>query len=313
MEFKAARGWDCPDGTVLVKSFALEMEEGNPESRRWVETRFLTNQQGEWFGYSYAWDDAQADGTLVEVTGRDREFAIKVPRSKDHPDGIRKQTWHYPSRAECLVCHSRAANFVLGLSSVQMNKEHDYGGARDNQLRVLERLGLLHVPAEEARAALRDGLEAQGLSEKEANAALEKLSSAAKPGTSPLVTFSMEKYRRLVDPSDAKAEVAARARSYLHANCAQCHVEAGGGNAQMELEFTTALAKARVRDVKPVHDSYGLPEARLVAPGHPERSVLLHRMSHRGAGHMPPLATAVVDDEAVALLRTWIEQLKPSK
>jgi mono/diheme cytochrome c family protein len=180
-------------------------------------------------------------------------------------------------------------------------------------LRVLERLGLLHVPAEEARAALRDGLEAQGLSEKEANAALEKLSSAAKPGTSPLVTFSMEKYRRLVDPSDAKAEVAARARSYLHANCAQCHVEAGGGNAQMELEFTTALAKARVRDVKPVHDSYGLPEARLVAPGHPERSVLLHRMSHRGAGHMPPLATAVVDDEAVALLRTWIEQLKPSK
>jgi uncharacterized repeat protein (TIGR03806 family) len=313
MEFKAARGWDCPDGTVLVKAFALEMEEGNPASRRWIETRFLTNQQGEWFGYSYSWDDGQTEGVLVEAAGRDRQFTIKVPPSREHPRGVRKQTWHYPSRAECLVCHSQAANWVLGLSSVQLNKEHDYGTARINQLRVLERLGLLRVPAEEAKAALRDALEAQGLGEKEANAALENMASGAEPGASPLVIFPVEKYRRLADPSDPKADVVARTRSYLHANCAQCHVEAGGGNAQMELEFTTALGKARILDVKPVHDSYGLREARLVAPGHPERSVLLHRMSHRGAGHMPPLATAVVDSEAVAVLRTWIAQLKQSK
>jgi len=308
VEFKATRGWNCPDGTVLVKSFALEMEEGNPASRRWIETRFLTNQQGEWFGYSYAWDDAQTDGTLVESKGRDREFTIKVPRSSENPDGVRKQMWHYPSRSECMVCHSRAANWVLGLSSVQFNKEHDYSGVRDNQVRVLERLGLLHVPAEEAKAALRDALEAQGLGEKEATAALEKMAADAKPGTSPLSTYPLEKYRRLADPSDPKADVAARARSYLHANCSQCHVEAGGGNAQMELEFTTPPAKTRILDVKPVHDTYGLPDARLIARGHPERSVLLHRMSHRGPGHMPPLATGVVDTEAVALLRAWIAQ-----
>src|SRR5262249_36137232 len=160
-----------------------------------------------------------------------------------------------------------------GLSSVQMNKEHDYGGARDNQLRVLERLGLLRVPAEEAKAAMRDALEEQGLSEKEANAVLEKMASAAKPHGSPLVTSPLEKYRRLADPCDLKANVAARARSYLHANCAQCHVEAGGGNAQMELEFTTKPDKTRILDVKPVHDTYGLSDARLVAPGYPERSV----------------------------------------
>ena len=51
--------------------------------------------------------------------------------------GFREQVWHYPSRAECMVCHSRAANFVLGLSSLQMNKIHDYGGCSDNQLREL--------------------------------------------------------------------------------------------------------------------------------------------------------------------------------
>ena len=45
--------------TVLVKSFALELEEGKPESRRWIDTRFLTRQDGEWYGYSYAWNDDQ--------------------------------------------------------------------------------------------------------------------------------------------------------------------------------------------------------------------------------------------------------------
>jgi uncharacterized repeat protein (TIGR03806 family) len=269
IDFTTSRGWNCPDQTVLVKSFALEMEEGDPASRRWIETRFLTKQGSEWFGYSYQWNDEQTDGVLVDAKGLDREFSIRVK-----PGGVRKQVWHFPSRTECMVCHSRAANFVLGLTELQMNKDHDYGGVRDNQLRVLDHIGVL------------------------------RLSGPA--------TFSPEKYRRLVDPYDPKQDVGLRARSYLHANCSQCHVEAGGGNAQMELEFTTALDKARLIDVKPVHDTFGLPDARLVAPGHPERSVLLHRMSHRGAGHMPPLATSVVDRDAVRLMHDWIKQLPPA-
>ena len=273
IDFANSRGWNCPDQTVLVKSFALEMEEGNPASRRWIETRFLTKQGNEWFGYSYQWDDAQTDGVLVDAKGLDREFSIRVK-----PDGVRKQVWHYPSRTECMVCHSRAANFVLGLSELQMNKVHDYGGVRDNQLRVLEHIGVLRINGRKAASS----------------------------------TFKPEKYRHLVDPYDPKQDVGLRARSYLHANCSQCHVEAGGGNAQMDLEFTTDLAKARLIDVKPVHDTYGLPDARLVAPGHPERSVLLRRISHREAGHMPPLATSIVDRQAVRLIHDWIKQLPPA-
>jgi len=44
-----------------------------------------------------------------------------------------------------MVCHSRAANYVLGLTEVQMNKTHQYGSITDNQLRVLEHLGVLRV------------------------------------------------------------------------------------------------------------------------------------------------------------------------
>ena len=268
IDFTTQRGWGLPDRTVLVKSFALEMEEGNPASRRWIETRFLTNQQGEWFGYSYRWNDEQTDGELVDAKGLDREFTIRV-----QPAGVRKQTWHYPSRTECMVCHSRAANFVLGLTELQMNKVHDYGGVSDNQLRVLEHLGILRVNwMEETKNALREEAKARGMTERQIDSHLDKLTATRlqrEPVVSTLLTFPPEKYSRLVDPYDPKQDVNLRARSYLHANCAQCHVEAGGGNAQMELEFTTEPGKTRLIDVKPLHHTFDLADARLVAPGIP--------------------------------------------
>jgi glucose/arabinose dehydrogenase len=316
IDFTTSRGWNFPDRTVLVKSFALETEEGSPASRRWVETRFLTRQEGEWFGYSYAWNDEQTEGTLVDARGRDRTFSIRVAKTAQDPTGVRKQTWHYPSRTECMVCHSRAANWVLGLTELQMNKVHRYGEVTDNQLRTLEHLGVLRVNwAEEAKAALRAEAVGKGMNERQVNDYMDRQTATRdqrKPVVSSLLTFPPEKYRKLVDPYDPRQDLNLRARSYLHANCAQCHVEAGGGNAQMELEFTTKLDKARIVDVKPQHHTFGLPDARLVAPGSPARSVLLHRISHRDAGHMPPLATSAVDREAVRLMHDWIKQLKAS-
>jgi hypothetical protein len=87
-------------------------------------------------------------------------------------------------------------------------------------------------------------------------------------------------------------------------------VAAGGGNAKMELEFVTSRDKMNIFDIAPVHDTYKIADARLIAPGEPERSILLARITHRGAGRMPPLASSVVDREAVKLLSDWIRQLK---
>jgi hypothetical protein len=63
--------------------------------------------------------------------------------------------------------------------------------------------------------------------------------------------------------------------------------------------------------VEPLHHKFDLPEARLIAPGHPERSVLLYRLAHRGAGsgQMPQLGTNVVDGAAVRLFTDWIREL----
>src|SRR5437016_1261137 len=119
-----------------------------------------------------------------------------------------------------MVCHSRAANWVLGLTDLQMNKVHDYGGLRDNQLRTLEHLGLFRVSwLEEARKALREEAKAKGLSTKEVDAFMERQTATrGQRGavSTSLLAFPPEKYRRLADPYDAKADLTARARSYLH-------------------------------------------------------------------------------------------------
>ena len=291
---RGGRSWNFPEKTVLIKSFAVEQKEGDPSSRKWIETRFMTKQQGEWFGYSYVWNEAGTDANLVEAKGLDREFTIKTAT------GERKQMWRYPSRGECMVCHSRAANYVLGLSEVQMNRDQDYGGCVENQIHALDRLGYLKGVnwTVFAREAASDADKANGQQLNQRMMTADRVVSL--PGV-------MKKIANAYDP---KETLDARARAWMHVNCATCHVDAGGGNAQITLRFDTAEDKMKVFDEKPVHQSFDLPDAKIIAPGHPERSVLIHRIGLRGPGQMPPLATSRVDEEALAMMREWVKSLK---
>jgi len=270
ISYKDSGGWDFPDGVVLVQTLSLELESGQRMSAQRIETRILLRQQGEWVGYSYRWNNEQTDALLVGLKGAETTLNVKDAAA---PGGMRQQSWRFPSRADCMVCHSRAANYVLGLTDLQMNKDHDYAVTRANQLRTLEHIGLF-------------------------SNALPK---------------NRESRPKLANPYDAAADLEARARSYLHANCSVCHVEAGGGNARMELGFGRDRTKMDLIGARPQHDTFGIDNAMLVAPGDSERSVLLQRISRRGPGQMPPLMTASVDKQAVQLFRDWISQMKPEK
>ena len=273
--FSEGGAWKFPEETVLVKSFALDLEAGNAKSRKWIETRFLLFEQNEWVGYSYRWNDAQTDAELVEAKGAQREFKIKDTRA---PGGTRAQVWHYPSRAECMTCHSRAAQFVLGVSTPQMNREHDYGGLKANQLRTLAHIGIFSLKPDKAGVA-----------------------QLPKPP---------EKMAALPDPYDDTRPLNDRARSYLHANCAHCHVEAGGGNSAITLRWNTPSDKMQLIGASPLHEKFGIPDAQLIFPGAPERSVLMQRLLRVGQGGMPPLAKSLVDEAAVKMLADWIRELK---
>jgi hypothetical protein len=207
-----------------------------------------------------------------------------------------------------MVCHSRAAEYVLGLTTVQMNRDHVHGGVPVNQLSLLAELGLAPIQSvEELRARRQQALEDGTADDDRAS----RSETDDKPELDQGHMFSGRLLTRpfLVDPYSDDSSLELRVRSYLHANCAQCHVSAGGGNSQIELNFSTPIAKAKLLGVKPVHDTFGLPDARLVVPAHPERSVLLKRLKMRGRGQMPQLATTLPDTRAVSLFREWIQGL----
>lgn len=292
--------WGFPEKTVLVKSFGFEFEDGKPESRRWIETRFLTKQQGEWVGYSYRWNDEQTDAVLVSKTGRKEQLEFA------NADGSkRKLEWSYPSRADCMVCHSRAAKFVLGISTAQLNRKHDYGDFAVNQLEVMEGLDRVSMTWDRHIVPhIKQHLKAEGVPEEKIKAAVEAKKQEVANGGS-----RWDHAPRMANPYKNSEPIELRVRSYLHANCAQCHIGAGGGNAQMDLSFRTSFRDMKLIGVKPLHDRFGVADAKLVAPKAPDQSVLLHRLMRRGPGQMPQLATNVADDRAVRLFREWINGL----
>jgi len=335
MEVTPSQGWNLPDGSVVLQSLAAEARPGDPATRRWIETRLLLRNEGDWAGYTYRWNDDQQDAELVAAEGLDAEVRLTAAGSE------RVQRWRYPSRAECLVCHSQSANFVLGLSTVQLNRDFDYraalGGdaATDNQLRTFEHLGLIWQDvdglsreriATRVRDEVRAGLPRPGPTAidrerfdaevtKRIGPILQRCTESSLRQNRPTLPLSTLLFTapaalpRLVNPHDTTQDVALRVRSYLHTNCSSCHIAAGGGNSRIVFDFGTPLERMQAIDEKPMHATFGIDDARIVASGSPDRSILLYRLSRRGPAQMPPLCSLAVDDAAVTLVRQWIESL----
>lgn len=140
--YSAAGNWQFPVGTVIIKHFELELTVGDAGSRRRLETRVLIHEPAGWSGYTYRWNAAQTDADLLPG-GLDETFTINDPLA---PDGTREQTWSYPSRAQCLQCHTQASGRVLGVRTGQLHRLFDYDGVVDNQLRSWDNIGLFTFP-----------------------------------------------------------------------------------------------------------------------------------------------------------------------
>jgi uncharacterized repeat protein (TIGR03806 family) len=113
----------------------------------------------------------------------------------------------------------------------------------------------------------------------------------------------------MADVADETAPVETRARSYLAINCAHCHRRGGGGTAHIEFPFEHTDEQTLAIDEPPTQGTFGLPQARLIAPGDLYRSVLYYRLATVGRGHMPKLGARNVDDRGVALIADWIDGL----
>lgn len=115
------------------------------------------------------------------------------------------------------------------------------------------------------------------------------------------------------DPANAEAELALRARSYLHVNCAHCHRRGGGGTAAFDIQFKFDLQKTNLLSGRPTQGTFGIYRPEVVAAGDPYRSVLLYRMAKLGRGRMPHFGSQVVDEAGLRLIRDWIGRLPASQ
>jgi uncharacterized repeat protein (TIGR03806 family) len=180
--------------------------------------------------------------------------------------------WTYPGRKDCLVCHTAIAGFVLGVKTRQLNGPFTYPatGVTDNQLRTWNHLRLFAPALDEA---------------------------------------AITRFDRLAAATDATASPEHRVRSYLDANCAQCH-RPGGARGLFDARFDMPLARQNLINGPVAAADLGVGDARLIAPGAPGRSLIYERMNRRRDVYdMPPLATHQVDRDALLVLAEWIRRL----
>ena len=213
--------------------------------------------------------DGQWSGYTYEWNSAGTEANLLEEGSQARMVGDRR--YHIPSRAECMQCHTDAAGGSLGLEVAQLNGDAlSSSGKMENQLTEWADHGLFTAPLPAPPAELP---------------ALPRADDQSRP-------------------------IEHRARAYLHANCAGCHRPELDNSGSVDLRFSTALAATKSCDQPPVKGNMGLgASVRILAPGNPDLSMLVHRMKLEGAGRMPEVGSLSVDRAAVDLLSEWIRSL----
>jgi hypothetical protein len=178
---------------------------------------------------------------------------------------MRTQIWHYPSRSECLACHTSQGGLAIGFNTAQLNRDYDYGGAVTNEIEALSLAGYFSSPISN-RYLLR----------------------ALAPATNDAVSLEQ------------------RVRSYLAANCVQCHQPGGSAALAMwDARISTPGSQTGIINGL-LNNNFGNTSNRVIVPGSLSNSVLFQRVANLGTSHMPPLDTSVINTQAVALLSAWI-------
>jgi len=196
ISFSANKDWEFPEGTVFIKHFELPMttEPGGPLRR--LETRFfILGENGVGYGLTYKWNEQGTEAYLLGG-GATQDFPVYQGEQVAFA-----QTWDFPSRGQCMNCHTANAHYVLGVKTHQLNGELFYPdiGRSMNQLDYLNQMGLFQR-------------------------------NIGNP----------DNYLQTYAIGDESVDLETRIRSYLDANCASCH-RPGGVDTELDLRYTVPL------------------------------------------------------------------------
>ena len=275
-----------PGGRIHVVSCAVEPNAcaGMADDGRWVFP------VGTTFLKSFSFDGklvetrlfvSLADGTWMGFSYQWNEAqtgaTVVGPNgsSASFDTGARTVAWTYPSRRDCTECHTRSAGWSLGSETAQMN-----------------RVPISTAPGTQNQI---DRFAAEGLFDQ--------------PPPQPYKTALVTPYDGQLGGPPSSATVTARARSYIHANCAFCH-RPDGEFKSVDLRNDTTFADTMLCDAVPEKGTQGVDNATNLTPGHPELSTIWLRMNTLGTGRMPPLASVVLDQDGLDLVSAWIDGIQ---
>jgi hypothetical protein len=114
---------------------------------------------------------------------------------------------------------------------------------------------------------------------------------------------------KLAALDDQTAPPELRVRSYVDANCAACHRPGGPSRGNFDARATTPLSEQNLIDGELVAGDIGIPGARVIVPGHPEKSVMLQRLRRDDFVRMPPVNVNHEPQPVAPLLEAWIRSL----
>jgi uncharacterized repeat protein (TIGR03806 family) len=264
IQFSPSGEWVFPAGTVFVKTFELPVDARNPQLKRRLETRLLMVQGGGLvYGVVYKWRADLSDADLLP-DGLKESVPITSETGETH-----SQTWNYPSRKDCITCHTQLSGGVLGVKTREMNHDFAYpSGITDNELREWNHLSMFATPLREA---------------------------------------DIKDLPRVAAPGDTSRSLEDRARSYLDANCSQCH-RPGGTVAGFDARYTTPLDRQGLVNGAVLLDQ-GIDRPRIISPHDIWRSIAYMRIDTVGDIRMPPIDRETIDEQGVELMRNWIDSM----
>lgn len=264
IQFKYASNWKFPEGTVFIKHFELPLTTDLEGEYKRLETRFFViGKNGEGYGLTYKWNEDDSDATLLRVSDSE-DFDIWEDGEISFT-----QTWNYPSRNQCLSCHNKNADYVLGVKTHQLNSNLFYCDidAETNQLEYLSNRGILS----------------------------KKLTNAS----------SLIKAHPIDDES---IDLELRIRSYLDANCAPCHQTGGVSTVDMDLSFELPVRLHKTINEK-TQSLGSDPDNLLIKPGDHTASELWLRDASISDNRMPPISRNLNDEVYLNYLAEWIDGL----
>jgi uncharacterized repeat protein (TIGR03806 family) len=298
--FDPQNAWTFPVGTVFVKTFWMHQNRTNRSDPIRLETRLLVHTSEGWAGHTYVYDQNQREAWLL---GEDDDPAaadggclttadgsLIRPVSIVTDEGAKDQRYYFPDRVDCLACHTKAAGFVLGWNTRQINRDIQFHGDSANQIALLTTLGAFENPPP-------DGGELERYPDWGFGNFDRSQAKAERPPEGPV-------------PAAPTDQLEVRARAWLDVNCSMCHRKQSIAPGALSFDFHTPLKEMRLLDAKAQQGQLSPQGTPLVTPGDIHASELERRLTHRGPRQMPPLATNLIDDRGVAVIRRWIESLK---